>query len=112
MAFNNPVPTKLELDGIDKILTTPYIDEDWLEHIKCKLGIIEDDIKTLRNEFLLALPTKIVQACNEPGNNCRKVKKTGKELESIKKISECAQLFLQLGKGSKDKNDKLKDALL
>ena len=30
MAFNNPVPTKLELDGIDKILTTPYIDEDWL----------------------------------------------------------------------------------
>ena len=59
MAFENPVPTKLELDGIDKILTTPFIDKDWLENIKCTLKITEKDIDNLRDEFLLALPSKV-----------------------------------------------------
>ena len=41
-----------------------------------------------------------------------KKKKTGEELKKAKQISECAQLFLQLNKGSSDNNNELQDALL
>ena len=61
MAFENPVPTNLELDGIDKILTRPFIDKDFLKNINCtdNIEITEKDIEKLRDEFLLVLPTKV-----------------------------------------------------
>ena len=61
MTFENPVPTKLELDGIDKILTTPFMDKDFLKNINCtdNIEITENDVEKLRDEFLLVLPTKV-----------------------------------------------------
>ena len=62
-SFANPVPTKLELDGIDKILTKQFIDKDFYQHLNCTVGITEQEtdrlLKELRNEFLLVLPTKV-----------------------------------------------------
>jgi len=105
-SFENPVPVKITLVGIEHLLNEQFLGEGFIEESACKNGIKKDVIQKqfedLRDEFLRVLPRKAITVCERTVKHCESEKLKGEELKSIKKLFECAEVAVQFQNNDKD----------
>ena len=86
----NPVPIKLSLVSIERILDN----KEFVDLLKCK-NYETAHVDTLRDHFRLMLPRKVVTTGKGSEKHCRKVKKTGLEKKRMQELFETAHISLE-----------------